>query len=154
MVIFLFLFFKSEIAVATPSFMFRKEYLDSVGLFNEAKPFADIDFFLRLAKQVNGVILYEPLFFRRLHDANVSSLEWEKGSREGLELLRSYKKILPPGITRNAFFKQHINFGEKYLNIKQPRKAITHFINSWKQKPFNIIPLKKAGKAILFFFKK
>jgi len=55
--------FKSEISTTTPSLMMRKECLDKVGMFNETKPFSDINFILRLATQFKAVILYEPLLY-------------------------------------------------------------------------------------------
>jgi glycosyltransferase involved in cell wall biosynthesis len=147
-------FFKSEVAATTPSLMFRKHWLDVIGFFNEAKSFADVDFILRLAGHSKGVILYESLFYRRLHDSNVSSLEWEKGCEEGMQLIRAYSNLLHPKIRRDILFRYYINSGEKYLSHRQKWKAIRRFFNAWKNKPFSIVPLKKTAKTILYSLKK
>lgn len=146
-------FFKSEMATTTPSLMFRKQYLNVIGFFNEAKSFADVDFILRLAGNSKGVILYEPLFYRRLHDSNVSSIEWEKGCEEGVLLIRVYKNILPSQVAEDALFRAYINFGEKYLSHKKRRKAISKFFKAWQHRPFSIVPFKKIAKAVLYSFK-
>jgi len=142
-------FFKSEVSATTPSFMFRKQWLDTVGFFNEAKSFADADFFLRIAKASKGIILYEPLFYRRLHDSNISSRDWEKGYGEGLELISTYKDSLPVSIRKDALFRLYINAGEKYLKFKKRKKAMSFFFRAWQQKPFSVIPLRKIAKVII-----
>ncbi|HLG39841.1 MAG TPA: glycosyltransferase family 2 protein [Chitinophagaceae bacterium] len=146
-------FFRSEVSLATPSFIFRNRYLDEIGLFNEEKSFADVDFFLRIAMVSKGVVLYEPLFYRRLHDSNVSIREWEKGDKEGIELIRTYKHLLPGNLARSSLFRLYINSGEKYLKHHRTKKAITVFFKAWKQKPFNIIPFRKISKALLYSLK-
>lgn len=146
-------FFKAEIAASTPSFIFHKKYLEQIGFFNETKSFADIDFILRLALVSKGIVLYEPLFYRRLHDSNISNKEWEKGSQEGIELVRSYKKNLPAPMVRNAFFKRYISFGEKYLKHQKRIKAISKFLKAWPYKPLSIVPAKKIVKAVLYSLK-
>jgi glycosyltransferase involved in cell wall biosynthesis len=143
-------FFKAEIAATTPSFIFRKKYLEEIGFFNKEKSFADIDFILRLAMVTKGIILYEPLFYRRLHDSNISNKEWEKGSQEGIELLKAYKENLPLPVVRNAFFKRYIQFGEKYLKHHKNSQAIGKFLKAWPYKPLSIVPAKKITKAILY----
>src|SRR5204862_2858117 len=60
-------FFKSELSTTTPSLMLRKKCIDTSGLFNEAKPFADVDFILALARRCKAARLFEPLLYRRLH---------------------------------------------------------------------------------------
>ena len=142
-------FFKGEVSAATPSFTFRRELLDRVGLFNEQKSFADADYFLRIAKVTKGIILYEPLFYRRLHDSNISNRDWEKGWEEGIELINSYKDALPAEIRKNALFKSYINGGEKYLMVKKPKKALSLFLKAWQQKPLSIIAYRKMAKAII-----
>jgi glycosyltransferase involved in cell wall biosynthesis len=147
-------FFKKEVSATTPSFLFRKHYLGIVGLFNEAKTFADVDFLLRIARVSKGIILYESLFFRRLHDSNISNKNWENGYKEGIELISSYKHLLPAGLAKTALFGLYINAGEKYLKYDRKKKAISSFIKAWKQKPFAIIPFKKIAKALLYSVKR
>lgn len=147
-------YFKSEVSTTTPSLILRKQCLDVTGFFNEAKPFADVDFILNLAGHFKGVILYEPLLYRRLHETNDSGAKWEKGYEEGVAMIQSYKNILPPKITRNSLFRLYINFGEDCLLHTKRKEAIKNFFRAWKNKPFSIIPFKKIVKAVLYYFKK
>ena len=147
-------FFKSELSTTTPSLMLRRQCIDVAGLFKETSPFSDIDFILSLAYHFKAVILYEPLLYRRLHEANDSKANWLKGYNKGIEIIQSYKKDLPAKIARDALFRLYINFGEDCLLYKERRKAIRHFFSAWKNKPYSIVPLKKTGKAIIQSFKK
>lgn len=142
-------FFQSELSATIPSLMLRKECIEITGTFNETKSFADVEFILSLARHFKAVILFEPLLYRRLHDGNDSNANWEKGYEEGIALIRKYRNMLPPKISRDAFFRLYMNFGEDCLLHKERRKAVTNFFNGWKNKPLSIIPLKKIGKAIL-----
>lgn len=147
-------FFRSEVAATTPSLMFTRKCLDVTGIFDENKSFADVDFILRLSMQSKGIILYEQLFYRRIHDKNVSGIEWEKGCEEGIQLARSYKTKLPAKVGQDALFKAWINFGEKCIANKKFKKAIGKFLHAWRSKPFSIIPLKKIAKAVIYSCKK
>jgi glycosyltransferase involved in cell wall biosynthesis len=142
-------FFRSEISTTTSSLILRRQCLDVTGSFNETKFFAEVDLILRLASHFKGIILYEPLLYRRLHDSNASNAKWEKGYEEGLALIGTYKNLLPPGITSNALFRLYMNFGEDCLLHRERKKAVINFFNGWKNKPASIIPIKKIGKAIL-----
>ena len=142
-------FFRSELSATTPSLLFRKECIDTAGIFDETRPFADVDFILRLALHYKAVVLFEPLLFRRLHDANDSGNNWIKGYDEGIRLIRSYKNELPPKISADAFFRLYMNFGEDCLLHNERKKAVISFLKGWKHKPSSIIPIKKIGKAIL-----
>ena len=113
-----------------------------------------MDFILSLAVHFKAVILYEPLFYRRLHNANYSSLNWIKRQYQGLEMIRSYKSSLPPDLFAYSLFKSHINFGEQYLLHRESGKAIRQFFKAWRNNPLSIVPLKKTAKAILYAFKK
>jgi glycosyltransferase involved in cell wall biosynthesis len=146
--------FKSEIAATTPTLILKKECLQVTGGFKEIKPLSDVDFILSLAHSFNAVILYEPLFYRRLHDTNYSSVNWEKRHYQGIEMIRSYKGSLPSEVVNESLFKSHVNFGEHYLLHKESRKAARQFFNAWMNRPFSIVPLKKMGKAVLYAFKK
>lgn len=146
-------FFKSEVSTTMPSLMLRRECLQTAGIFKESKPFADVEFILNLAKHFKAVILYEPLFYRRIHEANDSDSNWIKRHYEGIEMILSYKNDLPKVILTDSLFRSYINFGEKCLKHQKKGKAIKNFINAWKQKPFSILPLKKTAKAMLYFLK-
>jgi ADP-heptose:LPS heptosyltransferase/glycosyltransferase involved in cell wall biosynthesis len=141
--------FKSEISTTTPSLIFRKQCLDVVGGFDETKPFSDIDFILKLASHFKAVILYEPLLYRRLHQANDSGENWVKGYQQGVSMIRVYKKELPLAVVHEALFKLYINFGEDCLSHSQRQKAIKKFFLAWKNKPLSLVPAKKTGKALL-----
>ncbi|MEP7163293.1 MAG: glycosyltransferase family A protein [Ferruginibacter sp.] len=146
-------YFRSEVSTTTSSLIFRKECLAVTGFFNKEKIFAEVDLILGLAMHFKGIILYEPLLFRRLHDSNISSASWEKGYDEGIALIGAYKKMLPPELARDALFRLYIHYGEDHLNHKKRIRAVNKFFKAWKNKPSSIIPLKKTGKAILSIFK-
>ena len=146
-------FFKSEVATTMPSLILRKQCLQTSGLFKQSKPFSDVEFILELARHFKGVILFEPLLYRRLHETNDSDSNWVKRHYEGLEMILSYKKSLPQKILSDCLFRSYINFGEKCLKYRERRKAISSFFSAWKQKPFNIIPYKKTAKAVIYFLK-
>lgn len=145
--------FKSEIAATTSTLIFKKECVQVIGGF-KIKPLSEVDFILSLANNFNAIILYEPLFYRRLHDTNLSSLNWEKRHYQGLEMIKSYKSFLPSKLISDSLFKSYINFGEHYRQHEESRKAVCQFFNAWKSKPFSIVPLKKIAKAVLYTFKK
>jgi len=145
-------FFRSELSTTTSSLLLRKQCLTVTGFFDETKLFAEVDLILSLANHFKGVILYEPLLYRRLHESNASDAKWEKGYEEGIVLIESYKNKMPVKIVRDAFFRLYMNFGEDCLLHKERKKAVSNFINGWKKKPASIIPLKKIGKAIVGYF--
>ena len=145
--------FKSEIAGFIQTLMLRKECLAATDFFKKEKPLSE-ELILDLASHFKAIILYEPLFYRRLHDTNYSSLNWAKRHTEGLEMIRSYKSSMPPELFAESLFKSYMNFGEQYLQCREGRKAIGQFFIAWKNKPFSIIPIKKMAKAILYTFKK
>ncbi len=147
-------FFKSEVSATTPSLMFPGKYLEHMGYFDEKRPFADVDFILRLSMQGKGIILYEHLFYRRIHDSNISNKEWEKGCEEGVQLIKAYRSKLPVATGKQALFKTYIHFGEKAIAHKKNGMAIGKFFHAWAVKPFSIVPVKKIGKAILYSFRK
>lgn len=147
-------FFKSEIAGYAQALMLRRDCLSVTGNFKEVKSFSDIDYIASLASQFKAVMLYEPLVYRRLHDANFISENWEQSYYDGIDLIRTNRSRLPKAVFRNALFKLYINFGEKCLVYKQPRKAAVQFFQSWKYRLFSIIPLKKIAKATWYFLRK
>ena len=147
-------YFKSEVATTMPSLILRKQCLQTTGMFIQSKPFSDVEFILELAKHFKAIILYEPLFHRRLHDTNDSDSNWEKRHYEGLELILSYKKDLSKKILSDCLFRSHINFGEKCLRYQKKEMAMDSFIKAWKQKPFSIVPIKKIAKSILYNLKR
>ncbi len=143
--------FQSQVAAFTQALMIRKQCISVTGVFKEEKSFSDIDFIYKLAFYFKAIILYEPLVYRRLHDANYITPNWEKSYYEGIEVIQSYREKLPPETWANALFRAYTNFGEKCLLYKQRQKAIRQFLIAWRYKPFSIVPLKKTIKSFLYF---
>lgn len=146
-------FFNSEVAAIMPSLVLHRKCLETAGMFDVSKPFADVEFVLGLAKNFKAVILYEPLVHRRIHDANDSDSNWVKRHYEGIEMFLSYREYVPRAILSRAIFRSYINFGEKCLRHEMRRKAFDSFIIAWKQRPFHILPYKKMAKTILTYLK-
>lgn len=145
-------FFRSKVAGYTQALMFRKECMTVSEPFKEAD--SDVDFISRLALNFNGVILYEALVFRRIHQTNYSNANWKKSYYKGIRLIQANRKHLASKIERDALFSLYINFGEDCLKYKEPKLAIQNFLKAWKYNPFSIIPLKKSGKVMLRYFKR
>jgi len=137
-------FFKSEIAALTPTLIFKRSCFGKVFFSTH------VELIMQLATHYKGIVLYEPLLFRRLHDSNISSVEWENRERAGIELLLKYKKFVPRKIAGDMLFKTYLNSGEHYLSHGRKGKAIRQFIKASWQKPFSIIPFKKIAKTLLF----
>ena len=148
-------YFRSELAGFTQALMLRKDCMAVIGLFEEKKSFGDLDFILSLAYHFTAIILYEPLFYRRLHKNSYINTTWEKSYFESIEIINSYrnKKMVEPKLARQSLYNLYINFGEDCLTHKKRKKAITHFFNAWKNKPLSIVPFKKSGKALLYHVK-
>lgn len=144
--------FHSEVAAFSQTLLFRKQCIPVAGLFNEEKSFSDADYIFNLAFHFKAVILYEQLVFRRLHDNNYITSNWEKSNYDGIELINSFRDKLPVEIYKTALFRTYTNFGEKYLTFKQRKKAMKMFLKSWQYKPLSFVPLKKTIKAILYSF--
>lgn len=146
-------FFKSEVAVTMSTLLFKRECLQSTGMLEEEMPISHISFILSLAKCFKGIILYEPLSYRRMHDSSYSTVNYVKRHYDGLKLIGQYKSSLPPKLYADTLFKSHINFGGKYLEYKKEGKAIQQFLQAWKYKPLSSIPMRRIGKAFLQFLK-
>jgi len=145
--------FQSKVTLFAQVLMFRKDCLQLTGLFKEEKSFSDLDFIITLASHFKAVILFEPLVFRRLHDANYITPNWEKSYYEGIEIIKSNREKLPSSIFRNALFRTYIDLGEKCLLYRQRIKAIKKFLKGWQYKPLSIVPLKKTAKTILYYLR-
>lgn len=142
--------FRSSVAALTPTLLFKKECL-AVGRFEEGRLFSDIAFILRLAEHYNGVVLYEPLLYRRLHPENTTNAHWELGYTEYIELIGEYreKRKLANGLARQSLFKLYINYGEKCLRYRQKGKAVRVFLKAWMCRPLSVVPIKKIGKVMV-----
>lgn len=144
--------FRSEVSGFTQALLFRKDCVPVSGYFDESKLFSDPDFIVSLACHYKGLLLYEPLFFRRLLDRSDSDIHWEKRYTEWVGVIRSYrnKKRLAVSEAKQALYKLYINFGEKCIRKQQPAKAIKQFCKAWINNPASIVPLKKTAKAIWY----
>lgn len=147
-------FFRSEVAMLFPTLLLRRCCVSSL-LQQQAVFASDVDFLIALAAQNTGVVLYEPLFYRRLHAANTSNQDWEKGYTDKIVVIESTraKGIITVSLASEALFKLYINFGEKHLLFGQQGKAIQKFFQAWKNRPQSLIPVKKTGKAVLALFR-
>jgi hypothetical protein len=63
------------------------------------------------------------------------------------------KDLIPVRVAKQALFRLHINYGEKYILHKKPVKAIAQFMKAWKNHPLSIAPFKKSAKALLYYFR-
>lgn len=144
-------FFTSEASILIPTLMLRRTCLPIIHRVMESNPSTDVEYILSLALECKAVILYEPLLYRRLHENSFSTMNWERGYQEGIEVINRHKqnKNLPPAIAKDSLFRLYINFGEGYIKRRKGVKAIRQFFKAWINKPFSIVPLKKMGKAML-----
>ena len=144
-------FFQSEIAALMPSLIFRRECLHRTGKFIEGRVFSDIAFMLKLASGFKGVVLYEPLIYRRLHPGNTTNDNWELGYTEYISLVGEYGKsgALPPNVKRDTLFKLYINYGEKCLVKRNKVKAAANFFKAWFNRPMSVLPIRKLVKTVL-----
>lgn len=144
-------FFRSEASVLPQTLMFKRKCMPVIHAYIQTDPYSDVEFLFGLALNFKAVILYEPLLHRRLHANSFSTMNWEKGYREGIEVTKHYRnnKKLPLALAKDSLFRLYVNFGEDYLKHKKAGKAIGCFFKAWGNKPFSIVPLKKIGKAIL-----
>lgn len=142
-------FFSSGLTVLPSALMFRRSCLDITGNFKETA-LSHVEFILSLAKIFDGIILYEHLTFRRVHDSNYSLINKQKRHNDGLNMLRSFRKELLQKDYSNCLFHSHINFGENCIKDAHSSEAVKEFLKAWRYKPLSLIPLKKITKAALY----
>lgn len=66
--------FSERSPLAHGSVLFRREVLDTVGMYNEQYPHAqDYDFFWRVCKQYTVATLADPLYYYRVHKNRITS---------------------------------------------------------------------------------
>jgi glycosyltransferase involved in cell wall biosynthesis len=145
---FLISFFKSEIPAVTSSMFFRKDCLRHTGEFLEVS-LSHIYYMITISMHFKGVILLEPLVFRRLHESNDSTIYHAERHNDGIQMIRHFKANLPYRIFADSMFRSHVHFGEKCLEKSKQSKAVINFLQAWRFKPFSIVPLKKIAKSVL-----
>jgi glycosyltransferase involved in cell wall biosynthesis len=148
-------FFTSEVAILLPTLLMKKECLPVIQEHVAQNPDSDLAFMMGLAAHFQAVVLYEPLFYRRIHEGNFSTASWERGYVEMIHIIHSYriKQLISVSLARNSLFRLYINYGEKLLRFRLPVPACQKFFLAWKNKPISIVPLKKISKGILFFLR-
>lgn len=144
-------FFRSQVSGFTQALLLWKECVNTTGYFDETKLFSDPDYIISLASHYQAVMLYEPLVYRRLHEGGDSVAHWDERYDEWIAVIKATqsKGLLPTSEASDALFRVYINFGEKSLMYNQKRKAVRKFLKAFQYRPFSIVPIKKAGKAIL-----
>ena len=147
-------FFDSGWPAYTQTLLVRRDCVQEVGAFPESGSFAggDLDFLLSLALRFHAVILYEALFFHRLHPGTFSLTDWEQSSLEGIRAIRYHasKGHLHPADGKRALFRAYIRLGEKYLQHGEKRKAVRVLLKAWTGNPFKWVAVKKLGKGLLY----
>lgn len=143
-------FFRSEVAMIFPTLVLQRQCMDRLNAVQQCAFDSDVDFLIVLAVHFKAVVIYEPLLFRRLHPDNNSSNDWEKGYADKIVVITANqtKKIISSSLAREALFKLYINFGEDYIRRRLQAKAVKKFLKAWQNRPFSIIPFKKASKAV------
>lgn len=141
---------QSRLGIYTISLMLRSSCLQDVGRFNEDKPFTDFSFHSKLAYHSKAVVIYTPLFLRRVHPANSSDMNWFYDYAENIDAIVYSRKMryVDEHTANQALFIVYCNMGETYLSKDMWRKAMESFFIAWKFKPRSIIPVKKSIKAI------
>lgn len=148
-------FCKGEISCFTQAIIIWKKYVEDKTLFNTSQTSAEIMLIGTLAYRHKCIVLYDNLFYRRLHAVNHSSLSWIDNFNDGIEQMKHFEKngMLSHSIARRVFFKSYLRFGERAIYYKKWGLALHSFYQAWLNKPFSIIPLKKMGKLLVFYFK-
>ncbi len=118
--------------------------------FNEDRIFTDYSFIGRLAFDRKGVMIYEPLLYRRLHATNNTGTNWALDFKEYQDTIKRYiaEGKIAKGKVAHSLYLSYINLGEKYLKNRYRRKAIYSYLQGWIYEPFNLITFKKIIKAV------
>jgi glycosyltransferase involved in cell wall biosynthesis len=145
--------FSSRVSLWTQALLVRRSCVEDIGGYDENKNFPDPAFIMKLASRFEAVVIYEPLVFRRLHDNNYSTSNWEEGQLEGILMIRNFlmEGLLPASIANESLFKAYIHFGEKYLRGQKKWKALRQFLIAWRYRPFSRVPAKKVFKTCMMY---
>ncbi len=141
----------TDIGIRTPTLLLKRECLDKTGFFKETRVFTDYSFIAELCYYFNAVILYEPLFYRRLHPGNNFNANSYEDYVEYFETVNRFiaSGRLSPTVVKSAMFKSHIHAGDVMLLTKDKRKAGSHYLLAWKYNIFSLTPLKRYIKMYL-----
>jgi glycosyltransferase involved in cell wall biosynthesis len=142
---------KSETGIFIQSILVWKIALDTAGLFNENRLFTDYSFIAQLCYHFYAVVIYEPLFFRRLHPGNnFNSINGFEDHLEHIETLNLFIKngSLDPKLVQHSLFVAYIHSGDVLVKNRLRKRSLHLYIKAWEYKPFSIIPMKRIIKCI------
>ena len=104
---------------------------------------------MSLAYHFKGIILFEPLLKRRIHQSNHSADNWLVSYSNTVDMIDGFKDKIPPLLRKEVLFKMYINAGEGHLRRKEKINAIGKFFKAWYYNLLSIVPVKKITKAVM-----
>ena len=130
----------------TRTALFRREVVDSVGLFDESLPYSeDWDLWLRISRRHQFLKLRYPTTLYRQHPTQGNRVVRDIDFRTRL-LEKAYEKwglLSPDGRSiSNSIFgqylkKYHIEFGLSHLGVGNRLKGIRSLYKAWQRSPFD-----------------
>ncbi|OSZ82484.1 hypothetical protein CAP35_04225 [Chitinophagaceae bacterium IBVUCB1] len=140
---------RGKMLVFIQTVMLRRECLNKTGNFNENRIFTDFSFIANLAHHYTAAVLYECLFFRRLHSGNNINANWQIDYDEYIDAISTYKMqgYLSKAEANDILFYGWVNYGNACAQQNQPAKARQNYIAAWRYKPLSIVPVKKLLKS-------
>lgn len=147
---------KGERGIYTIGVMFWKSCLEKTGYFSDRYFFSDNTFIGNLAYYFKAVILYEPLFKRRLHTHNISSMSSVECRLEHLYNLKDYvqKGWLAAKVANATAFTVYMNTGDAMAAERNFSEAIKNYQCAWQIKPLTIIPAKKLLRLLFAYIRR
>lgn len=126
--------------------VWRRNILKS-GFFEENRTFADFKFIGNLTYHFKGVILYEPLLKRRIHQSNSINTYGKELNSEYVETLKFYRQnnMLSRPVFTDGLFKYYV---DRITYANKASERLASVFNAISIKPFSIIPIKKLLKSI------
>ena len=123
-----------------PTIMFKKEILERTTALDEGfSSGADIDFFLRMAQQFDGIFSSELVVKIRKHEQSHSQSLELVAYEEYLDMIKRFllKGFLMPQQYNLITSRQYYKSGLLYLNRNNPKEALRYFGNYIKTKPLD-----------------
>jgi glycosyltransferase involved in cell wall biosynthesis len=142
---------RGEVGIFIQSIMVWRSNISSAGFFKENRLFTDYSFIGNLCYNYKAIILFEPLFHRRLHIGNNFNNNSYEDYVEYFETIHSYiadNKLQLKDI-KHALFLSHIRSGDLMILQKNNREGFKHYILAWKFKWNTTILLRRIVKNIL-----
>src|SRR5690606_22130530 len=131
-------FCMGEVSAYIQVLMARKQCFENIPIYTEYQNISDRKLIAQLAYHHQGILLYEPLFFRRLHESNFSSNNILNFRDELISELTEYKKkkMLPRRLTNQRLFKACLEFSEDAIKNKKWLFSFDSALKAWYYKPF------------------